>query len=212
MNASLCPLSEFDDASRKSNSPGCRCTRRTLHPVTTNRPRLSSHALHRSPEPDRLMCQTCSRVVYEERSRMRHSTAIPHHRQKCSMRLCARRFRQSTYEVCQMHMPTLVQEHVVWLHIPMDDPLRVDVLDGASQFGDPESYRVLGKGLSGDVEAKVTAIHEIHHNVAGSAVVRPSAVGCLERDLAPVGRFEGGFGTYRYSMSWKLYRKLHRNG
>lgn len=71
-----------------------------------------------------------------------------------------------TYEVSQMDMPFRVQQHVVGFEIAMNDTLRVDVLQSTAQLGNPKSHRFLSETFPRDMEPKITAIHEIDHDVA----------------------------------------------
>lgn len=95
-------------------------------------------------------------------------------------------------------MAVAVEEDVVGLNVAMHDAAGVDIDQGAGQFGHPEPNGVLGKGLARDVEAQIAAVHQVDHQVPARTVT--SSLLWL-------------FGeTYRYSMSWKLYRRLQRKG
>jgi hypothetical protein len=63
-----------------------------------------------------------------------------------------------------------VQQHIIRFDIPVDYSLGVDVSQCTTQFREPESHGFLGEAFSGDMEAKVTACHEIHDNIAGPTV------------------------------------------
>lgn len=69
------------------------------------------------------------------------------------------------YEICQVNMAFGVQQHVIRFEIPMDDTLGVDILQGTTKLCHPEPDCVLCEALAGDVEAEVTAVHEINNNV-----------------------------------------------
>ena len=105
---------------------------------------------------------------------------------------------EATHEVGEMNVAVGIQQHVVRLDVPVHDTLGVYVADSAAQFGYPEAHGVLGESLARDVETEVAAVHQIDDDVS---------VGC---------QADGSRGTavrtYRYSISWKLYRKLHRKG
>lgn len=64
-----------------------------------------------------------------------------------------------THKVRQMYMAVRIQQHIIWLDIPVHYPLLVYVPERAAQLGDPEPYSLLGKRLSGDMESKISAIH-----------------------------------------------------
>lgn len=106
--------------------------------------------------------------------------------------------RPGTYEVCQMDMAIRIEQHVIGFDIPMHYALLVDVADGAAKLCYPKPHRLFRKRLPRNVEAKIATIHQVDHDVAigyqhGSRM-----------DRVPE--------TYRYSMSWKLYRRLQRKG
>lgn len=65
-----------------------------------------------------------------------------------------------------MDMALRVQQHVVGLEIAMDDTLRVDVLQSTTKLSNPEPHRFLGEAFPRDMEPKITAVHEIDHDVA----------------------------------------------
>lgn len=52
-----------------------------------------------------------------------------------------------------------IQEHVVWLDVPVHNALLVDVAHGAAQLGDPKAHCLFGKCLPRDVEAQIAAVH-----------------------------------------------------
>jgi hypothetical protein len=98
-----------------------------------------------------------------------------------------------THKVCQVDMAFRVQQHVVWLDVPVHDTLLVNISHSAAELGYPEAHCIFGEGLPRDVEAQVAAIHEIHHDVAAWCQPR-----CMPIAIAHCGI------THRYSMSWKL--------
>lgn len=71
----------------------------------------------------------------------------------------------TAYKVSKVHVAVRVEQDVVGLDVAVDDVLFVDVAESAAQLGDPEANRVLGKGFSRDVEAEVTARHQVDDNV-----------------------------------------------
>ena len=68
-----------------------------------------------------------------------------------------------------------IQQHVVWLDVPVHDALLVDVAHGASKLGHPEPYCLLRERLSRDVESQVAAVHEIDYNVSAARQPRLDA-------------------------------------
>jgi hypothetical protein len=62
-----------------------------------------------------------------------------------------------------------VEKDVVRLDISVNNVLTVDISQGTPKLCDPELNRLLGEGLSGDVEAQITAGHEIEYKVAIAA-------------------------------------------
>jgi hypothetical protein len=90
-----------------------------------------------------------------------------------------------------------IQQHVVRLDISVHDALLVYVPHCATKLRHPKAHGLLGERLPRDVEAQVAAIHQIDYYV--SAPVSSCLPGSC--DVA-----------YRYSMSWKLYRRLQRKG
>lgn len=72
-----------------------------------------------------------------------------------------------TYKISQMDVAVRVEQDVVRLDVPVDDALLVDVAHGAAELGHPEAHGLFCKGLAGDVEAQVAAVHEVDDDVAG---------------------------------------------
>lgn len=66
-----------------------------------------------------------------------------------------------------MHLALGIQEHIVGLDVSMDDALLVDVPYSAAELCYPETHCLLCEGLSRNVKAQVTAVHEVDDNVAG---------------------------------------------
>lgn len=62
-------------------------------------------------------------------------------------------------------MSLRVQEDVIRLEVSMYDPLRMDVSQCTSQFGNPEPHCFLGEAFPRDMESQIAAIHEIHNDV-----------------------------------------------
>ena len=98
-------------------------------------------------------------------------------------------------------MTLCIQQDIVRLDISVYYAHVVYVFQRAAQLRNPEAHRLFCERFSRNVKAKVTARHEIDHKVSGPAV----SMLCL-------GSRVGGARTYRYSMSWKLYRRLQRKG
>ena len=91
-----------------------------------------------------------------------------------------------------------VEQNVVRLQVSVHDALLVYIPQCACQFGHPEANGILSHGLSRDMESQIAAVHKVLHNVPSC----PSAVAPDRRRM----------WTHRYSMSWKLYRRLRRKG
>lgn len=70
-----------------------------------------------------------------------------------------------------MNMPLRVKQDIVWLDVTMDDSLRVNVPQSATQLSNPESHSLLRETFPRDMEPEVTAIHQIHHNVTSQLSV-----------------------------------------
>jgi hypothetical protein len=68
-----------------------------------------------------------------------------------------------------MHVAIGIEKDVVRLDISVNNVLTVDISQGTPQLGDPELNRLLGEGLSGNVESQVTAGHEVEYKVAIAA-------------------------------------------
>jgi len=107
-----------------------------------------------------------------------------------------------------MDVPFRVQQDVVRLHISMHDAHAVYVSQRATQLRDPEAHRLLCEGFSRDVKAKVTARHEIDDKV--SVQTKHNAVSAPFLALKKKKVYDAR--TYKYSTSWKLYRRLQRKG
>ena len=88
-----------------------------------------------------------------------------------------------------MDMSLFVQQDIVRFHVTMDDALGMNVPQGTAQFGDPKAHCVLGETFAGDVEAKITAIHEIDDNITWG-IYQHTTEATEEDDT-----------TYMYSMS-----------
>lgn len=71
-----------------------------------------------------------------------------------------------TYEVSQMDMALRVEQHVVRLDVPVHDSLLVDVSDSASKLCYPKAHCLFCEGLSRNVKAQITTVHQIEHDVA----------------------------------------------
>lgn len=65
----------------------------------------------------------------------------------------------ATYKICQMDMALRIQQYVVRLHIPMYDPLLMDIPQGASQLCDPELDCVFSKRLARNVKSQIASAH-----------------------------------------------------
>lgn len=66
-----------------------------------------------------------------------------------------------------MHVAICVEKDVVGLDVAVNNVLAVDVAEGTAQLCNPESNGLFCEGLSGDVESKVAAAHEVDHEVPG---------------------------------------------
>lgn len=75
----------------------------------------------------------------------------------------------STYKVSQMDVTLGIKQHVIRLHVPMDDALRMDIFQSATQFGKPKTNGFFREAFAGNMESEITAIHEIHHNIASTS-------------------------------------------
>jgi hypothetical protein len=60
-----------------------------------------------------------------------------------------------------MHMAILVEQYVVGLDVTMHDALGVYVSESTSQLRYPKANGVFCEGLAGNVEAEISARHEI---------------------------------------------------
>ena len=70
-----------------------------------------------------------------------------------------------------------VEQNVVWLDVSVDNALLVYVAHGATELGYPKAHGVFCEGLARDVEAQITAVHEIDDNVPGVVSVVSGASG-----------------------------------
>lgn len=104
-----------------------------------------------------------------------------------------------THKICQVQVALGVEQDVVRLHIPMYNTLLVDIPQGTGQFSHPEPYGFFRECLSRDMESQITTVHQVYHDVPGFPISQPAI--SWAREMA-----------YRYSISWKLYRKLQRKG
>lgn len=94
-------------------------------------------------------------------------------------------------------MSVSVEEHIVRLHIAVDDALPVDVFQGAAEFRYPKPDCLFSEGFPRDVKSQIAAAHKVNYQV-------PAPVSLVRTPPEIV--------AYMYSMSWKLYRKLQING
>lgn len=66
-----------------------------------------------------------------------------------------------------------IQQDIVRLDVPVHNSLPVYVAQRAAQLGNPETDGFFGKGLAGNVEAEVTAVHQVYYYVpAGCGLAR----------------------------------------
>lgn len=70
-----------------------------------------------------------------------------------------------------MNMPLRVKQNIVRLDVTMDNSLRVNVPQSATQLSYPEPHGLLCETFPRDVETEITAIHQIHHNVTSQLSV-----------------------------------------
>lgn len=56
-------------------------------------------------------------------------------------------------------MSLRIEQNIIRLDIAMDDALAVDVIEGASKFGNPEPDAVLCEAFSRDMKTKVSTSH-----------------------------------------------------
>lgn len=129
--------------------------------MTTSRPRSSTRRLHRPLAPGKPMFLICSSEAFPVENRTPHSSSLPV--SCCRIPLCKSRV---TYEISQVDMPLRIQQHIVRLQIPVDDALRMDVPQGTTKLGHPESHRFLRETLPQNMKSKITAIHKIDHDIA----------------------------------------------
>lgn len=59
-----------------------------------------------------------------------------------------------------------IEKHIVRFYVAMNYSLLVDIVQRAAELGDPKPHRIFSEGLAVDVEAEITAIHEVDHQVA----------------------------------------------
>jgi hypothetical protein len=71
-----------------------------------------------------------------------------------------------TYEVGQMDVAIGIQQHIVRLDVPVHNTLLMYISNGTSKLGYPEPYGLLCECLARDVKAKITAVHQIDHDVS----------------------------------------------
>jgi len=65
-----------------------------------------------------------------------------------------------------MYMALVVQQYVVWFNVSVYDSLLMDISQRTTELCNPKSNRLFRERLPGDVEAEVTARHEIDNNVS----------------------------------------------
>ena len=58
-----------------------------------------------------------------------------------------------------MNVSLRIEQNIIRLDIAMDDALAVDVIEGASKFGNPEPDAVLCEAFSRDMKTKVSTSH-----------------------------------------------------
>lgn len=64
-----------------------------------------------------------------------------------------------------MDVAVSIQEHVIWLHVTVNDALAVDIAQGASQLGDPEPHGLLCECFAGNMKSQVAAAHQVDNEV-----------------------------------------------
>jgi hypothetical protein len=67
-----------------------------------------------------------------------------------------------------MDMAILVKQHVVWLDVTVHDALGMYVSQRTSQLRYPEAHCIFREGLARNVEAQISARHEVHDQVPAS--------------------------------------------
>ena len=83
----------------------------------------------------------------------------------------------NTYEICQMDMTFRIQQDVIRLHISVNDTLRVDISQCATHLYDPKPDSLLCKAFSRNMEAQVSTIHQIHHDITSKDISMGPGVG-----------------------------------
>ncbi len=64
-----------------------------------------------------------------------------------------------------MHMAICIEENIIWLDVPVNDVVSVDIPQGAGQFSNPEANSLLGECFSGNVKSQISAAHEVDNQI-----------------------------------------------
>ena len=65
-----------------------------------------------------------------------------------------------------MNMAFGIKQNIIWLHISMYNTLSVNVSKCTAQLCHPKPHTIVGEGFARNVKAKITAIHQVYHEVA----------------------------------------------
>ena len=68
-------------------------------------------------------------------------------------------------KVCQSQVPVAVKDKVCWLHILVDDVLRMHVLESLNQASNEKTCSFHREFLLALLEMEITALHQVHHKV-----------------------------------------------
>lgn len=97
-------------------------------------------------------------------------------------------------KVAQLHVAVNIEEEIVGLDIPMDEPMLVDGLDAQDRLGNVEPRVGLGEDILRVVMAVIDGV------CRGEPYPRTFLISKVI--TSPPGRYS--INRYRYSSSWKL--------